>query len=287
MDFEDGVFDDAKRKEGVHKSWIFTLNNYTEKDEKFFNDLTLTYSVVGKEIGGTTGTPHLQGFITFARAYRFASLKKLHPRASWAYAKATDAGNYCLKDQDYTIRDYRSQGKRNDLLDYVNEIKQSGMKRACELNPVCALKFPNGTKFIHSMMLQHRRVEEPPSVFWWYGDAGVGKTRTVFDRFGQDNIYVKNCSKGNKWFDGYEQQSVCLFDDFRADTLDWNFILQLTDRYPLSVEVKNAMIPFNSPVIIFTSPRSPEATFLNNGEDINQFLRRVTEVKNFVTEVNV
>lgn len=267
------------------KSWAFTVNNFTEGDERFFNDLEVSYIAYGREVGSTNNTPHLQGFIIFKRAYRLTQLKRLHDKCHWEKAKAVDGMNYCLKDQNYVIRDNRSQGKRNDLSKYTEEIKTIGLKRAVEENMETALKYPGGSKFLFSMLMKHRVVEEPPYVHWWYGEAGAGKTRAVFDRFGQENIYVKNCSKGNKWFDGYEQQQVLLFDDYRCDTLDWNFLLQITDRYPISVEIKGGMIPFNSPVIIFTSPRSIEGTFGNNGEDLQQLLRRVTNQKYFGTEV--
>lgn len=269
----------GESKKDQSKSWVYTLNNFTEGDKQFFRDLEVSYSIFGVESGGENSTPHLQGFITFRRAYRLAQLKKLHPRCHWEPAKAGDGMNYCMKDQNYEIKDNRSQGKRNDLLKYSEEIKTIGLKRAVRENLEVALKYPSGSKFIHSMLMDHRRVDTPPEVYWLYGDAGTGKTRQVFEEHGQDNIYVKNCSKGNKWFDGYEQQKVCLFDDIRCDTLDWNYLLQITDRYPLSVEIKGGMIPFNSPIIVFTSPRSIESTFVNNGEDIEQFLRRVTNQK--------
>ena len=51
------------------------------------------------------------------------------------------------------------------------------------------------------------------------------------------------------------------------------------------VEIKGEMIPFNSPIIIITTPRSPENTFVNIGEDINQLLRRISEQKNFEQSV--
>ena len=72
-----------------------------------------------------------------------------------------------------------------------------------------------------------------------------------------------------------------------SDTFDWGFLLQLLDRYPLMVEIKGEMIPFNSPIIIITTPRSPENTFVNIGEDINQLLRRISEQKNFEQSVTV
>lgn len=190
------------------------------------------------------------------------------------------------KDKNYVIRDNREPGKRNDLLQYADTIRLSGLKRAVEDYPVNAIKYPAGSKFLARMLYKDRDWHVKPLVYWYYGEAGTGKTRKVFDTY--TDIYVKNCSKGNKWFDGYTQQHVCLLDDLRADTFDFNFLLQLLDRYPLQVEIKGEMVPFNSPIIIVTSPRSPEQTFVNLGEDIQQLLRRVDNQEYFsvtVTEV--
>lgn len=54
-------------KKGRH--WCFTINNYTEETEQLLGDLgesdQVSYLVFGREVAPTTGTPHLQGFISF------------------------------------------------------------------------------------------------------------------------------------------------------------------------------------------------------------------------------
>jgi len=57
------------------KSWAFTANNYTDKDVQQFKDLECNYIVFGYEIA-ESGTPHLQGSVTFATAKRLTGLKK-------------------------------------------------------------------------------------------------------------------------------------------------------------------------------------------------------------------
>lgn len=96
----------------MSKSWVFTLNNYTEKDETFLSDLEKTYLIYGREVGAN-GTPHLQGFITFKCTHRLSAVRKLLPRAHWEIAKSKDAMNYCMKEGDYKIDDRRN-GKCED-----------------------------------------------------------------------------------------------------------------------------------------------------------------------------
>lgn len=118
QDFETNI-DDGK----THKSWCFTLNNYTDLEEKVFEHIECNYIVYGREFG-ESGTPHLQGFITFKQGKRFAAMKKLQKRANWSIAKVPEAAaNYCMKDGDFEIRDNRKKkGERTDLTELSNMI---------------------------------------------------------------------------------------------------------------------------------------------------------------------
>ena len=51
-----------------------------------------------------------------------------------------------------------------------------------------------------------------PTIYWFFGESGSGKTRWAFDKYGYENVYVKNCS--HKWWNGYTQQKCILLDDF-------------------------------------------------------------------------
>lgn len=100
----------------VSKTWCFTLNNYTPDDEACFQEWPgVSYLVYGREVS-STGTKHLQGFVTFRKACRFPSVKKLQPRAHWESARCAAASiHYCKKDGDYVEIDHRKQGQRNDV----------------------------------------------------------------------------------------------------------------------------------------------------------------------------
>lgn len=96
------------------KTWKFVLNNWEAKDRVFFESLDCNVIVFGEEVG-QSGTPHLQGHITFKRTYRLSALKKLHERTHWEVAKCEDF-NYELKGENVFIKDNRqTRGKRTDL----------------------------------------------------------------------------------------------------------------------------------------------------------------------------
>lgn len=64
------------------KHWQFTLNNYTDDHERSIAELAsrsdVDYVIYGKEVGAS-GTPHLQGHVSFCTARRFAKVKESLP----------------------------------------------------------------------------------------------------------------------------------------------------------------------------------------------------------------
>lgn len=97
----------------VSKTWCFTLNNYTADEEAAVTAwYDLSYCVYGREVS-STGTRHLQGFVTFRKALRLSALKKFSPRAHWEVARSADASiKYCKKDGDYKVIDNRKTRKK-------------------------------------------------------------------------------------------------------------------------------------------------------------------------------
>jgi len=119
------------------KNWCFTLNNYTEDEFAIISALPTTatesvsYIVVGRELG-TSGTPHLQGYIQFTQRTTLARCRRLiSPRAHFEIARGTpkQASEYCMKDGAYM--EYGTlvcqQGKRSDWDDLKQFVLDAGV----------------------------------------------------------------------------------------------------------------------------------------------------------------
>lgn len=252
------------------KTWTFTINNYTDLHIKIFDNWECSYVIYGKEVG-ESGTPHLQGYIIFKRAYRLAQLHKLVPEAHWEVALTTDAMNYCMKDGNFTIRDNRKQGKRNDITDFIQDISTRGLVDSIPDHAETFVKYHSGfEKYVR--YTQRAAPRDAPRIFWLYGETGVGKTFIVHDICSD----LWSNSGDLRWFDGYIDQREALFDDFRADHCPWSFLLRLLDRYPFKVPVKGGFAQWVPQIIFITAPYTPSQTFVSSGEDLQQLLRRLT-----------
>ncbi len=173
-----------------------------------------------------------------------------------------------------------NKGKRNELLVLENLLKQNKSERA-----ICDDHFPlwaRNFKIIDRYNVLHPPVrEQAPAVEVHVGAPGTGKTRSVFDNNPVRDIFNVPRAQGTVWFDGYcpRESTVCLFDDFYG-WAPYDFLLRVTDRYPLNVQVKNGFRPFVCPKIVFTSNKPPMEWYrelVEKGKvDFGAFLRRVT-----------
>lgn len=138
-----------------HKSWTFTVNNYTQHDEDLFEHIECNYISWGKEVG-ENGTPHLQGYIIFKNAHRLKALKKVNPRAHWAVAIAEEAAaNYCMKE-NVNVRDNRKKkGTRTDLEDIYGMLADNAsITEIAHAHPGSFIRYHKGIERLQQL-IQH------------------------------------------------------------------------------------------------------------------------------------
>lgn len=274
--------------------FCFTRNNYTDLDVAILNtDLTnmFTYWCYGKEVG-ECGTPHLQGYFEFPNNMKLrisAAQKRLSQLGLEGFAIFPAKGNalqnitYCSKQGDFFEGGDRpkGQGKRTDL-DSVCEMINSGrsLSDIADIYPAQIVKFHNGIQRLMNLKTQRRFFKT--EVYWLWGPTGSGKSRYAWEQHPASYMKVT----AHKWWDGYTGQDVVILDDFRpSKELPFHFILNLFDRYPLSVEIKGGMVEFVSKIIYVTTPYSPEQICSHldwlGVEEKAQLLRRIDHVIQF------
>jgi len=270
-----------------NKTWVFTINNY-----ELPNDIDTirawlpecTRVVVSREVG-EGGTPHLQGAIRFRQAKRLSALKKLHGRAHWEGAVSGDPFTYCCKADSIIEINHtdNKQGRRTDLeelCDFMREKKRS-RKEIADAHPTAVAKFSKGIVTLMQWQIEPRKfTDEPPEVYWRWGPTGTGKSYGVHVK--ETDLWVSN--ENLKWFDGYEGQEAVLIEEFRKETSEYNWLLRLTDRYPLQVPVKGGYVHWVPKRVYITSDRPPTEMWPEEGGRIDQLIRRIKEIQHITTQ---
>ncbi len=246
-----------------HYNFVFTHNNYP--NTLLEDEIDCQYIVYGKEIGDS-GTPHLQGFIRFAKNVSHKQVKLRMPGCFVEKAETIqEAIDYCKKEGDFTER-----GKAP----ISNKEKGKGEKRRWDLIRIAAEEgrmddIPDEIRFKnHDLIKRHRNdalrdrtLEDTETQhLWYYGDSGTGKSRKAREE--NPEAYLKMC---NKWWDGYKDEDVVIIEDFdkKHDVLGHHMKIW-GDRYPYPVEVKGGAYKIRPKLIIVTSNYHPKDIWDDN-----------------------
>lgn len=268
------------------RNWCFTINNYDQTHiDRLKTESTQTrFIIFGLEEGSVEHTPHIQGYVSFfntktlAQAKVFLGGDKVHLEL----AKGTPADNvaYCSKDgQVYTRGDLPNPGARTDIV-AVRKMVAEGKT----MGDIAQVATSYQSIRMAEVLMRYKPLQEreKPTVKWYWGATGTGKTRKAYEELGYADTWVS--PESLKWFDGYDGQSGVIIDDFRGSSAAFHFLLKLLDRYPLKVPIKGGYVNWVPKTIIITSAHPPQTVYNDERirEDIQQLIRRIDEIKEFV-----
>lgn len=270
------------------KYWCFTLNNFSTDDEERIKrqgqacqdseSSSITYLVFGIE-SGSSGTPHLQGYVEFRSRARLSSVKRLlggNPHLEVRRGTSIQASEYCKKDGSYQEFGVLSKGRgeRTDLLQL-----QEAIQAGASLREIANEHFGSYLRYQKAIHNARDLYAIPRtwvcSVIVYWGKTGTGKTSSVFDNLAlMEDIYVH---PGGPWFDGYDGHPIALFDDFGGSEFRITYLLKLLDCYPMRVPVKGAHVTWRPYEIYLTSNMDPNDWYRHaNPEHVNALMRRIT-----------
>lgn len=260
------------------KAWCFTCNNYKFSDIEAVLGCGWSYLVAGDEMG-TSGTPHIQGYMEFKSVKLFKTLQKqLGPRFHLEQRKGTSkqASEYCKKENNYhEMGKMKKQGFRGTELDGVRSMVRSGGLR--QVTASCNLQQIGVAKAYLTYNEEPR--DWKPHVSWFWGETDTGKSRHARTLFEGTDFWSKN--KGTKWWCGYDAHENVILDDFRDTWMDFTDLLSLLDRYECTVECKGGSRQFRARKIIITCADHPKDTYKCSQEKKEQLLRRIDVIQEF------
>jgi len=240
-----------------YRHWCFTLNNYTQDDIAKLQLLSgkCRYLLYGKEVGHS-GTPHLQGFVSFSSPRKVTALHKLF-QAHWSVARDVAASvAYCKKDGDITEFGFSpadsrlNQGKRTDLeglRDAINEGESDRKKLRQSFPGVCA-RYPNFVTQLIVDTLPAPKLEEHVMREWQ--SQLCSRLRLPSDARTIEFIVDKSGNGGKSWFTRYYElaygRSLTILPGKKADMI-YTFM---------------SLLKADTKVIFIDAPRSKQGEFI-------------------------
>lgn len=281
------------------RAWCFTINNFNQDEFTTLKDGIPNWMgyLVFQHERGSEGTDHLQGYLECNQRTRLQRLRTYLPRAHFEVRRGTQdqAIDYCKKEEgridgpwEHGSRMESRQGKRTDLDDLAERLYAGTDLETLKAEyPGHVLRY---RRAIHDEKRDQRaetwsRRSRDLQVYIYWGDAGAGKTRSVYESEGYDRIFTLNtASNGNVWFDGYCGEPVLLIDDFRG-WIKFNELLKILDRYPYRLPIKGSFDYASWRRVYLTSNHDPETWYnQESGHSYPALRRRVTAVVHFSTD---
>lgn len=269
------------------RKFCFTAWNIdTTPDENYPG---LRYLIYQKELSPTTNKLHWQGYCEFEKSQRYAAVKKMcgddtaHVEA--ANGTADHNKRYCGKSESrvegpWEFGEPKTQGQRTDLKKLAKQVIDINKPLVDTMldNPEMTIKYPRGIQTLrNAAMLKAGREQRNIEVFVIIGEPGLGKTRTIFDKYKPEEIYKLNNSTQTIWFDHYDGEHVLLIDDFKG-WIPYTYLLNLLDRYPVSLPVKGGHTYALWKTVYITSNYYINEWYDGTKYDMNALDRRITNV---------
>lgn len=219
----------------------------------------MKYMIYGAEKAPTTGQDHWQGFVVFNNPATMQQCKSRIWHEATAHVEqmkgtAEQCIAYCKKDGEFEEHGEapgKGQGKRTDLIK-ARDLIQDGhrwQEVAVELMPTVGARYLPWLKLVSTECNKPRDFVTEVIVIW--GEAGVGKTRMAHEDGAKPVKYVNN------FILGYDGEDTVVFDEVGIHGLPRQVFLELTDRYPTIVNVKNNEVNWAPRKIYFTQNVEP------------------------------
>lgn len=207
---------------------------------------------------GREGTPHTHVYLVFENAVMFSTIQKRFYGAHIEPAKGSNQENrdYVRKDGKWAESEKRETNlpetfeesgelppepeQRQKYNEAVLTMLQSGATNAEIIQelPTAINHLPHIERARQALLEERFRTTwRPLVVYYIWGETGIGKTRSVMEKYGYENVYrVTNYTHP---FDQYQGQDVILFDEFRS-SLPLSDMLTYLDGYPVMLPCRYA-----------------------------------------------
>lgn len=248
----------AKDPQG--RKWLLTINNPTEKglDHKAIQEIltqfpSLLYWCLADEKGETEHThiffalEHPTRFSTIKRRFPTAHIDRTEGTAAECRAYVQKSGKWAESDkaetsipgtfEEWGELPIERQGERTDLALLYQMIKD-GMSNyeIMEVNPDYLVSLDRVERARQAVReQQYRETFRKLEVTYLWGPTGVGKTRSVMEKYSYSGVY--RVTDYAHPFDSYAGEDVLLLDEYGSN-FKIRDLLNYLDGYPLTLPAR-------------------------------------------------
>lgn len=244
------------------------------------------YIVYQRELCPCTGRLHYQFFVQFVARKRFKQVQEMFKGTHIERVKDVEACiKYVTKDETRVEGPFElgSRSKRKSKCDVIAEVRKRSVRDVIA-------EFPELWRSVRPLrecrlMFAERR-QTKTDLWLFHGNTGGGKTtiaQKISSYLGYDDTYDHD---GSAWWDGYDQQALCLVDEYRG-SFPVQLLLKLGDSKGLKVPFKGGYAEFNTRLVIFISNLTPDSLFAKYDWATEQALRRRFNIFEFVRPQDV
>lgn len=289
------------------RKYQLTINNPVERG--FTHDVLKTtlgklagleYWCMADEIGGETGTLHTHVYLASRNPIEFHTIQQRFYGAHIEFVKGSHRQNrdYINKEGKW-LNDEKHGTKVLGTFEESGELPPERDKRQTQSEEILAMldAGADNEEIIRShptwiknqralnearqtlMEKKYREIWRDLEVYYLHGSTGVGKTRSVMEKYGYTNVFrVTNYVHP---FDGYQGQDVLLFDEFRSD-LPLKDMLKYLEGYPLMLPCRygDRAACFTKVYVVSNIPIEKQYPNIQRDEpkSWDAFLRRFTSI---------
>ena len=248
---------------------------------------------------GEQGTPHTHVYVAFKNAVMFSTMQQRFYGAHIEIVKGTHRENrdYVHKEGKW-LDSKKAETNLPETFEESGELPEEPDRRVKQSEAILAMvedgasdgeimrAYPSAMNHLKNIeqarqtLLEEKFREEWRTlhVEYIWGATGVGKTRSVMDKYGYKNVFrVTNYTHP---FDGYKGERVLLFDEFRS-SLPLADMLKYLDGYPLMLPCRYAdkVACFTEVYIVSNIPLEQQDPNMQVEEPASYaaFLRRINE----------
>ena len=274
------------------KHWMFTMNNPDiDNAEYLIKALPFKYCIYSYEMA-TTGTVHIQGYMSFAACKKLSVLIKAMPGTHFEVRRGThsQAKAYCSKTDDPTFlagpfefgddSGIPDRARQRTDLDEVKQALDAGatMEHLWENYFKTSARYYKAFEQYLDVKSKHREYKdgEKPKIIILWGPSGTGKSTRA--RRGYPDAYwltKPSQSSSTVWWQGYSGQETVVFDEFYG-WISYDLLLRILDFYHVTVEKKGSSAKLAAKTFVFTSNKHPDDWY-SKVKDTSALKRRIAE----------